>query len=287
MSRFEEVQEENKHRRERIAEGKYNCFPFPFRRFRKIYPGVEQGKYICLTASQKVGKSKLADYLFVYEPLFYMMEHPELKVKILYFSLEMSAKEKYNEFLCHLLFRLDKIHISTRELRSVDSPCDPHVFELLESDRYQKYINAYDNMVIFNDIDKNPTGINKKCREYAREHGHMNFITVKERNEITGEMEEKRTVDPLKPYTQDDEDEYRIIILDNAANLTVEKGCDTQREAVEKMSKYCITLRKQLNYIVVLIQHQAQSQEGIENIKLERTKPTADGLGDCKTVVRD
>jgi hypothetical protein len=53
------------------------------------------------------------------------------------------------------------------------------------------------------------------------------------------------------------------------------------------MSKYCITLRKQLNYIVVLIQHQAQSQEGIENIKLDRMRPTTDGLGDCKTTSRD
>ena len=85
----------------------------------------------------------------------------------------------------------------------------------------------------------------------------------------------------------DDEDEYRIIIMDNAANLTVEKGCKDQRETIEKMSKYNITLRKQLNYIVVFIQHQAQSQEGIENLKLDRVHPTTDGLGDCKTTSRD
>ena len=158
MSRFEEVQAENELRRERVIQGKYNCLPFPFERFRKVYPGVEQSKYICITANQKVGKSKLADYLFIYEPLFYMMDHPELKVKVIYFSLEMSAKEKYNEFLCHLLARLDKIHIDTRRLRSVDKPCDPHIFELLKSEKYQKYIKAYEDMVIFNDTDKNPTG---------------------------------------------------------------------------------------------------------------------------------
>lgn len=287
MSRFEEVQAENILRRERIVEGKYNCLPFPFKRFSKVYPGVEQGKYIVITASQKIGKSKLADYLFVYEPLFYMMEHPELKVKVLYFSLEMAAKEKYNEFLCHLLFKLDNIHISTKQLRSVDSPCDPRIFELLESEKYQKYIKAYEDMVLFNDTDKNPTGINKKCRDYALEHGHMNYTTIKVPNELTGELEDKKIIDPIKPYTQNDEDEYRIIILDNAANLTVEKGCKDQRETIEKMSKYCITLRKQLNYVVVLIQHQAQSQEGIENIKLDRMKPTSDGMGDCKTVTRD
>ena len=54
MSRFSEVQEENKLRRERVIEGKYNCLPFPFPRFRKVYPGVERGKYLILTANQKV-----------------------------------------------------------------------------------------------------------------------------------------------------------------------------------------------------------------------------------------
>ena len=287
MNKFEEIQRENKYRRERVIQGKYNCMPFPFERFRKVYPGFEQGKFVILTANQKIGKSKLADYLFIYEPLFYMMEHPELKTKVLYFSLEMSAKEKYNEFLCHLLFRLDKIHIGTRELRSVDKPCDPHIFDLLESERYQEYIKAYEDMVIFDDTIKNPTGINKKCRDYALTHGHMNYITESELDELTGELENKQKIDPIKPYTQDDEDEYRIIILDNAANLMEEKGCKDKRETIEKMSKYGITLKKQLNYIFVLIQHQAQSQEGIENIKLDMMLPSSAGLGNNKETSRD
>ena len=287
MSRFEEVQRENELRRQRVVDGKYNCLPFPFKRFSKIYPGIEQSKYLIITANQKVGKSKLADYLFIYEPLFYTMKHPELKVNVLYFSLEMSAKEKYNEFLCHLLFRLDGIHIDTRTLRSVDRPCDPRIFELLKSEKYQKYIQAFENMVIYNDSDKNPTGINRFCRNYALEHGHMNYTTYQERNELTGEMEERKKIDPIIPYTQDDEDEYRIIILDNAANLSIEKGCKDERETIGKMSKYGITLKKQLNYVFVLIQHQAQSQEGIENIKLDRMMPTSDGLGNNKETSRD
>lgn len=287
MSIFETIQKENKTRRERIIEGKYNCIPFPFKRFRKIYPGIEQGKYLIITANQKVGKSKLADYIFIYEPLFYMMKHPELKVKVLYFSLEMSATEKYNEFLCHLLHRLDKIHIDTRELRSVDKPCRPEVLELLETERYQKYIRAFEDMVIFNDTDKNPTGINMKCREYALNHGHMNFQTIQVKNELTGEMEDKKVVDPINPYTQDDEEEYRIIILDNAANLAQEKGCVDERATIDKMSKYGITLKKQLKYIFVFIQHQAQAQEGIENIKMDMMIPTSAGLGDNKKTSRD
>ena len=54
MDRFSEIQAENKFRRERLLSGKYNCIPFPFLRFRKMYPGVEKGKFIIITANQKV-----------------------------------------------------------------------------------------------------------------------------------------------------------------------------------------------------------------------------------------
>ena len=60
----------------------------------------------------------------------------------------------------------------------MDNPCDSRIFELLESERYQKYIKAFEEMVIFNDTDKNPTGINKKCRDYALQHGHMNYTII-------------------------------------------------------------------------------------------------------------
>lgn len=287
MNLFEEVEAKNELRRQRLLEGKSNCLSLPFKRFRKIYPGFEQAKFLIITANQKVGKSKLADYLFIYEPLFNMLDNNGPKVKVLYFSLEMAANEKMNEFLCHLLFRLDNIHISTREVSNVDKPRNPKITELLNSERYQRYIKGFMDMVDYEDTIKNPTGINKKCRDYALAHGHMNYITYQAPNEITGEMEDKQGIDPVKPYTQDDEDEFRIIILDNAANLILEKGCKEQRDAIMKMSKYCITLRKQLNYIPVLIQHQQQSQEGVENIKLDRMRPTTDGLGDCKTTSRD
>lgn len=286
MSKFDQVIQENIERRQRRLDGKLNCLPFPFDRMRTYYPGLEQGKFVIITANQKVGKSKLADYIFVYEPLFYAMEHPELKVKVLYFSLEISEKEKLNEFMCHLLFRLDRIHVDTRLLRSVDRTCDSRIHDLLKTEKYQKYLRAYEDMVIVNDTDKNPTGINKKCREYALAHGHWNYKETKEFNEVTGEWEDSREIDSLNPYTQDDEEEYRIIILDNAANLTQESGL-SKSDNIELMSKYGIDLKKRLKFIFVLIQHQMQAQESVENIKYNRTKPTADGLGDCKTTCRD
>lgn len=207
---------------------------------------------------------------------------------MLYFTLEVSPEEKYNEFLCHLLFKLDNIIISTTELKSTDkdNPLDPKILDLIESDRYQYYIKAYEEMVIYVDDQKNPTGINKYCRDYALNHGHLNFKKETKKDKLTGELIEFDMIDPLNPYTPDDPEEIRIIVLDNASNLTNESGMK-KMETIDKMSKYGIGLRNQLQYVFVLIQHQSQAQEGIENIKLGKLKPSSDGLADCKTTTRD
>ena len=288
MSRFKQVMGNLRLRRERVLNGLYNCIPFPFPRFRAWVPGIETAKFIVVTANQKVGKSKFCDYLFVYEPLFFILEHPEMRVKVLYFTLEMSPEEKYNEFLCHLLFRLDGIEVSPTELKSTDRdhPIDEKILELLESDKYQRYIKAFEDMVEYIDGQRNPTGINKYCRDYALAHGHLNFKKGKRKDPITDKIIDADVVDNDNPYTPDDPEERRIIIIDNASNLSLESGLK-KMETIDKMSKYGITLRNQLSYIFVLIQHQAQAQEGIENQKLNKMKPSSDGLADCKTTTRD
>lgn len=287
MNKFESVLNNLKLRKQRAESGLYNCIPLSFPRFKMFLPGTEMAKFIVVTASQKIGKSKLSDFMYVYEPLFFMMEHPELKVKVQYFTLEISPIEKYNEFLCHLLYRLDGIEIDTKRLKSVDkdNPVDNHIFELLQSDKYRPYIEKFEDMVEYIGDIRNPTGINKKCREYALNNGHLNFKTITVKDEL-GIESERNIIDEMNPYTPDDPEEYRIVIIDNANNLASESGLDKMK-TIEKLAKYGITLRDQLKYIFVLIQHQAQSQEGIENQKLNRLKPSSDGLADCKTTTRD
>lgn len=128
--------------------------------------------------------------------------------------------------------------------------------------------------------------INKKLREYALDHGHLNFKNIEVKDPVTGSLVTKEIVDPVNPYTPDDSELYIISIIDNASNLTPESGLN-KMQTIEKLSKYIITLRDQLNITTVLIQHQAQAQEGIENFKLNKIKPSSDGLADCKVTTRD
>lgn len=273
-------------KRDRVLSGKINSIPLPFKRFRSTYPGHERGRYILLTGNQKSGKSKLSDYLFVYEPFFYYLEHPdELRLKVIYFTLEINKEDKMNEFYCHLLWRLNKIIKSTGDLKSInkDNPLDINILNLLKSEKYQYYITEFEKIVDFVDNIRHPTGIYSHCKDYALAHGHYIYKDGMRKSEETGIWENAKIIDYYQP---DDPDEYRIIIQDNASNLSAEKGMEIAA-TITRLSKYNIDLRDKFYYTPVLIQHQMQSQESLDNFKAGKLKPSPAGLADCKTTIRD
>lgn len=277
---------ELKERRDNILSGGINSIPLKFDRFRKWLPGIERRKYTIITANQKVGKSKYADDNYIYHPFFYALDNPDkVRFKAIYFTLEMGKKEKYNEFLSHLLMRLDKLRISPSDLKSTNNehPVPKYVLDLLETERYQRYIRAYEETVTYVEHIKNPTGINKFCREYALNRGKFIMKKGYYKDPESGDTLERDVIDYYQP---DDPDEYVVVVVDNFSNLTLESGMST-RQNIEKLSKYMITLRDQLEFSVVAVQHQAQSQEGIDNFKLNKLKPSPDGLADAKTTIRD
>ena len=86
-------------------EGKDISIPFPFPRFSEEIPGIQKGRYIIVTANSKVGKTQLSDFLFLYWAYRFTKETTtNIKVKILYFTLEMSKEDKLKYALSHFLF---------------------------------------------------------------------------------------------------------------------------------------------------------------------------------------
>lgn len=283
---FDRALEELITRRNRILNGQINCIPLCFPRLRRWLPGIEKRRYNICTANQKVGKSKLVDYIMVYEAFFYAIENPEkVRLTVLYFTLEMGKKEKLYEFICHLLFKLDRIRIDPTQLKSTaaDNPVPQEVLDLIASEKYQKYISKFKEMVHYVDTERNPTGIYKYIRNVMLTKGSFQYKMGLKKNEFTGEMEEGKVIDFFK---YDDEDEYVLCVLDNYSNLMSESGMN-KMQTIEKMSKYAIELRDTFDLNFTAIQHQAQAQEGIENQKLNKLYPSSDGLADCKTTTRD
>jgi hypothetical protein len=293
MQIFNRVYEGIKKKRQKILSGEVNCIPCSFKRFSTEWPGIERGKYYNVTAQQKVGKTQLMDKMFLYDPLFYAFNSPDkVRIKIFYFSLEISAEEKYKQFLCHLLYVLSrgKIRVSQRDLNSVsvNEPLDQKVLDILQSPEYLPYYKFFEERVTLISDVRNPTGIHKIMKDYAKNHGKWTKKKIEYTDKLTGEIETREVNDY---YTPDDEDEYVFCIIDHIGLISTESENGNQLNLHQSISKlsatYLIELRDNYKYIPCVVQQQALAGESTENVKIGKLKPSVADLGDNKLTSRD
>lgn len=282
---FENALEIIKNNRDRKLSGEYNCIPWGLPRFEEssgIY-GIQQGKYYLVTGNQKSGKSQIADHLFMYHPYRWLKHtNSDIKLKIIYFSLEMSVEEKLIQACANKLYidSLGSIRKSPTDLKSIKNALDQNILDKIIADTgyFEDFLTTID---FVKDI-KNPTGIIKYIEEYAKKNG-----TVIEK-EITIDGERKKVFDR---YIPNNPNEYVIIIVDHASLLQQEKKEGvllSTKQCIELLSsQYFIKIRNNYNYIPVLIQQQAAAQESVENEKNNRLRPTSDGLAESKLPARD
>ena len=270
-------------RRERILSGKVNCIPWGFPRFEKFLPGIEQGKYHLVTANSKVGKTQIADSIYVFNPIKQIVDNGlDIRLKIFYFSLEMTREEKMRSIFSNILYEKEGIRVSPSDLRSTkaDKPISEEVLKIIL--KYQKYFEKMNEVITFIDDIRNPYGIYKIMRTYAEDNGKV----FNKKVNIEG-----KDVDIFDYYEANDPDEYVMCIIDHISLIKNEKEEGrvlSLRESIGKLSSnYLVKLRNMYNYIPVVIQQQSASQEGLDNARAGKLKPTLDGLGENKTTQRD
>lgn len=285
MSFIREVIQHAKDNYRRIINGEDINIPFPFKRFSRFVPGIQQGRFFIVTANSKVGKSQITDFVFLYHPYMYLKTKPKtnIKLKVFYFSLEMSASEKVKQALCHFMFLRSngKIRVSPEQFDSQFGAIKPEYLEYAET-LVKEFEEEFEPKVEFIDKVRNPFGIYVYLREYARKNGRFY------NNDEEVIIPENPKWDDYKwnKYVPNDPDEYVEIIVDHANLIKPEKGGGLF-EAIGDLSKYFVNLRNYYGYIPILIQQQALSQESVENMKADRLRPTADGLNMNKQTSQD
>lgn len=234
-------------------------------------------------------KTQIADWLFLLNTVQKVIDNKlNIKVKIFYFSLEMSKEQKMLAAFSHILYVKEGVRIAPKDLRSTkaDKILSEDVLNLIS--KYESYFEKVEEIVEFIDDIRNPTGIYKFVREYAHANGTQHKKIVEFKDNKTGETYKQEIDDWYEP---NDPEEYVIIMIDHISLISPETK-DGHRQNLhmaitDLSSNYLIKLRNKFNYIPVVIQQQASSQESIENLKANRLKPTMDGLGDCKLTQRD
>lgn len=273
-----------KDRRQRLLDGKVNSIPSPFPRFSEDFIGVEQATYTAVTSFTKGGKTQFASYVFVFMPILFAYTHKDIvKVTILYFALEESPERIMERFMSFLLFLKYQKRISPRDLRSSknDRPVPQDILDLLDSEELTSIQDFFEQNVIFYE-DANPTGIKKIVTKYAEEHGKTEYKSVIIKDEFGRDKEVKM----FSSYEANDPNEYVIPFIDTMNLIEPEKD-QTLKIAMDETSKFLRKARNRYRYSPVVIQQQAFDGEGIENIKLNKVRPSVAGLGDSKYIGRD
>ena len=284
MSLTERVIGSLQYRRDRLVNGDINSIPSPFPRFSEDFIGIEQGKYYLVTGSTKSAKTQFSSFVFVYNTLLYAYNNPDkCRVKILYYPLEETPEDILERFMSYIIYSLSGTRISPTDLRSTrnSKPLSQNIIDLLKSEEYNKLFSFFEDSIIFSPTC-NPTGIFNECKKFAEDNGKV--YTKKQK--VRGEFGETKEIDAFDYYEPDDPNEYRLIVIDHVSLLHTERNY-TLKQAIDKLSEYCVILRNRYKFSPVVIQQQALAGESLDAFKEGKLRPTIANLSDSKYVARD
>lgn len=217
------------------------------------------------------GKSSLAIYSYVYVPLKQHLEDGKLKID--YFSLEISADDLMAKLLSLHLWDTYKVDISLKELlsRKKDYKLPDDIYKMVEESI--TWMHKVENVLTIHDKMLNADSMYAILMNSLKKEG-----TFKET--------EFRTI-----YTPHNPDLLHEVILDHASLLQPVKGRKLKEE-MDLCSAYLVTLREKCNLsplIVMQANRESQSMDrrkaGLNNLRLSDTKDTGNIVQDSQVVI--
>jgi len=280
--------------RQRRIDGDIIAIPWStFPRLNTILPGIQQGKSYLVGARTKVGKTQLADYLFMYEPFEWWYTNrndTDITPIFKYFSLEMSSELKWISAISYKLFKSHGIIISPQKLQSVfkDYILGEDIMAIVKSASFQHWLRAFEEKVTFYDSVRNATGIFKNLQEDSLSRGEWTYKDIPWKND-DGTITPKKVKDK---FIYRNPNEYLIDITDHFGILHPEKGENIYQAIQNFSSNYCIELRNNYNRIPVGVQQMSADSAdaaytGGGKIIVDKIKPTDRDLSDNKHTALD
>ena len=278
--------------------GYFNCIPFMgMERLEKYLPGIEQSTYYLIAAASGIGKSKLARYLFIHNPIMFLENNPDsdIQLDILYFSLEESKEKVILAEVSKYLYTQHKLNLSIKQLSSVGRYNVLSTEDLQKVQQSEEHVNNFLKRVKIFDNVRNATGIYKTVRDFA-----LTIGTYYDKNDTPLTPQEVHNVKigvgesykKVSYYKTHNPKHYVIVLIDHISLLQPETG-ETLWQSMSKMSSnYCLHIRDKFGFIPVVVQQLAADKERIEaNFSkadlVQKLEPSLDGLGDNKTIARD
>lgn len=264
--------------KERFLSGKFNCIPFTLDRFSNYAPGIIRGNFDCITASSSVGKTTLAKYLYVFSAIEFAIQQ-KLDLKIIYFALEESEQQFDYSLLSYLSKKQKNLRYNIVEFEAFNAVIPDK--DMAEIDNLKSLFAEYKSYVRVVDNIYNSYGLYKTVRDFARERGTFFMNDTK----LTSDDLIKN--DSWNKYVPHNPEEFVIIVSDHCSELHWAKDEKDLFDAIGNWTKYQRHyICKRFNYNCCAVQQQAAAQESLDNFKLNKLRPSLNGLADNKLTGR-
>jgi replicative DNA helicase len=216
-------------------------------RLEAVMDGIQRQTYSIIAGGTGSGKTTLALYSYVYRPI---MDHlGDMKFRVVYFSLEMTAEILLAKILSLHIFETYGIELSYKDIMSRQEILSDDYFQLIEScipwlEEFCKHVTIYDSGM-------SALGLYAVLSKYAEKHGTFT---------------DTETSKHYEPFIKD---ELVLIIVDHLGLLNLNTG-QTKKDAMDLASKFLMRFRNTCAYSPLVLLQINRGQSNMARVKEQR-----------------
>lgn len=251
--------------------GKNQGYSMGLPKLESIIDGVTQQNYTLIFSSSGCGKTTLALFSYIFQPI---KEHLyDGKFRVIYYSLEMSAEMLFAKLLSMYIFETYGIELSVKELlsrRRNYSLCDEY-YEYVQ--KSLPFLEALEDIITV--FDK---GLDSDIL----------YSSLMKEMEKYGKFEEQGN---RKVYVPDDPDVITLVVIDHLSLVRAKNGRNLKQE-MDLISSYLVTFRNRckISPLVIMQANRESSsidrrKEGLSNLTINDCKDSGAPAQDSEVII--
>jgi len=226
--------------------------------------GLQKKTYYLIFSDSGGGKTAIALYM-LYRCL---VDEPNRKIKIAYFSLEMSSNSLLSKLLGLYLYETYNIIIPYKKLMSWEEPLSDEYYQYVLKGK--EWLEKISEKLIIYDKSLNRDSFYRTMMELLEEYGKFS------------ESEDGKR----KIYTPNDPDLFILGVVDHLA-LCSPKAGETKKSEMDAISNYAVNLRERCGVSWFILQQANRGTTDMDRRKAELYEPSRQDLKDTETTYND
>ena len=253
--------------------GNNNGIPMGFDRLNR-YIGIRKSMFFLVGGNTGSGKTSFIDDCFVLNPFDWYISKKnktDIKLKIIYRSMERSSTYKYAKWICRRIFLDHGVSISVNKLLGWTEKMNEDEYNLFLS--YQSYMEQMKDVITVIEGPENAVGIAKELRAHALKNGKI--------------VQKDPDDEYSKVYVPNDPNEITIVIIDHIGLLKTTKDQPSKKEAIDKMSNELQYARDFFGYTPVVVSQFNRSISNPMRLKAGDVEPQLEDFSDSSSTQND